>query len=48
MILIQNYSYLLGNINGWKKIKMVAKNQDGVKWTISSTEILLKLHLVAL
>jgi hypothetical protein len=30
--------------NKWleKKIKMEAKNQDGVRWTISSTEIQLK------
>jgi hypothetical protein len=31
-----------------EKIKMAAKNQDGVRWTISSTEIQLKRHLAAL
>jgi hypothetical protein len=31
-----------------KKIKMAAKNQDGVRWTIFSTEIQLKRHLAAL
>jgi hypothetical protein len=31
-----------------EKIKMAAKNQDGVRWTISSTEIQLKRQLAAL
>jgi hypothetical protein len=29
------------------KIKMAAKNQDSVRWTISSTVIQLKRHLAA-
>jgi hypothetical protein len=33
--------------NGWKKIKMAVNNQDGVRWTISSTKIQLKRHLAA-
>jgi hypothetical protein len=31
-----------------EKIKMVAKNQDGVRWTISSTEIQPKRQQAAL
>jgi hypothetical protein len=31
-----------------EKIKMAAKNQDGVRWTIFPTEIQLKCHLAAL
>jgi hypothetical protein len=39
MILIKKYVYFLGKFNNWRKIKMAAKNQDGVRWTIFSTEI---------
>jgi hypothetical protein len=31
-----------------EKIKIAAKNRDGVRWTIFSTEIQLKRHLAAL
>jgi hypothetical protein len=31
-----------------KEIKMAAKNQEGVMWTIFSTEIQLKRHIAAL
>jgi hypothetical protein len=39
MILIKKYSYFLEKINNWRKIKMAAKTQDGVRWTIFSKEI---------